>query len=70
MDPVSRRTLWGLLRRQRQAAVLLTTHFMDEADLLADQVLVLSQGAVACRGSPLELKVRTRKCERDALCWP
>ena len=57
MDPVSRRALWALLRRQRQAAVLLTTHFMDEADLLADQVLVLSRGTLACRGSPLDLKV-------------
>jgi len=58
MDPVSRRSLWDLLRRQRQAAVLLTTHFMDEADLLSDDVYILDAGAVACHGSSLQLKVR------------
>ena len=64
MDPVSRRSLWDLLRRQRQAAVLLTTHFMDEADLLSDDVYILDAGAVACHGSSLQLKVR-RLCRTE-----
>ena len=62
---MSRRSLWDLLRRQRQAAVLLTTHFMDEADLLSDDVYILDAGAVACHGSSLQLKVR-RPCLQPA----
>jgi len=63
---VSRRSLWDLLRRQRQAAVLLTTHFMDEADLLSNDIYILDAGAVACHGSSLQLKVQGMR-ERRAL---
>ena len=74
MDPVSRRGLWDLLRRQRQAAVLLTTHFMDEADLLSDDVYILDAGTVACHGSSLQLKVRPRPfaalCNRAEASMP
>lgn len=59
LDPVARRGLWHLIRAAKgSAAVLLTTHHMDEADLLADRVAILAQGRVAAEGTPLQLKVR------------
>ena len=57
MDPYSRRKLWSLLQTTKQGRfVLLTTHFMDEADILADRKAVLSNGRVQCVGSSLFLK--------------
>ena len=59
MDPASRRSLWELLRAAKPGRVLvLTTHYMDEADLLADRIAVLSQGTLRCCGSSLFLKQR------------
>jgi len=59
MDVISRRQLWELLRRVRIGrAICLTTHFLDEADLLADRVAVLSEGKLRAFGSPLFLKRR------------
>ncbi|EOD36771.1 hypothetical protein EMIHUDRAFT_449089 [Emiliania huxleyi CCMP1516] len=52
MDPASRRSLWSLLKRSAPGRVLvLTTHYMDEADLLADRIAVLSTGRLRCPGS-------------------
>ena len=59
MDPKSRRRAWAAIRRFRartDASVLLTTHFMDEADQLSDRVAIMSRGRLACVGSPLFLK--------------
>ncbi|KAG8506409.1 ATP-binding cassette sub-family A member 3 [Galemys pyrenaicus] len=57
MDAVSRRAIWDLLQQQKRGrTVLLTTHFMDEADLLGDRIAIMAQGALQCCGSPLFLK--------------
>ncbi|KAM4697953.1 phospholipid-transporting ATPase ABCA3 [Rhinophrynus dorsalis] len=57
MDPASRRDTWELLRQHKQdRTLLLTTHFMDEADLLGDRIAILAQGQLQCCGSPLFLK--------------
>ncbi|MEE6528604.1 hypothetical protein FKM82_031126 [Ascaphus truei] len=57
MDPASRRDTWELLRQHKQeCTLLLTTHFMDEADLLGDRIAILAQGQLQCCGSPLFLK--------------
>ncbi|XP_028043813.1 ATP-binding cassette sub-family A member 1 isoform X2 [Bombyx mandarina] len=57
LDPAARRALWDLLQREKRGrTVLLTTHFMDEADVLADRVAVLAAGRLACLGSPYFLK--------------
>ncbi|XP_072168499.1 cholesterol transporter ABCA5-like [Diadema setosum] len=57
MDPYSRRKMWALLKKQREGRVtLLTTHFMDEADILADRKAIVSQGKLRCCGSSLFLK--------------
>lgn len=59
MDPYSRRSTWELLQKCKEGrVVLLTTHFMDEADTLADRVVIMSEGEVRCSGSPLFLKTR------------
>ena len=58
-DPINRRATWDLLRRVRSTtSVLLTTHYLDEADLLADRVVIMSDGRLRAAGSPLFLKRR------------
>ena len=57
MDPISRRQVWDLIYRVKQScAVILTTHSMEEAERLSDQVMVYTRGEVTSRGSPLQLK--------------
>jgi ABC-2 type transport system ATP-binding protein len=60
LDPYSRNQLWDLLREHVQtgATLVLTTQYLEEADRLADQILVLDHGKVAARGTPRELKAR------------
>ncbi|KAH7934661.1 hypothetical protein HPB51_028972 [Rhipicephalus microplus] len=60
LDPDSRRELWDVLleMRRRSTTILLSTHDMHEADLLADRVILLCRGMVASTGSPTFLKNR------------
>jgi ABC-2 type transport system ATP-binding protein len=60
LDPRSRIELWSLLRElvRDGATMLLTTQYLDEADNLADDIVVLDGGRVAAQGSPAELKAR------------
>lgn len=59
MDPKARRGIWEVLRKKRAGRViLLTTHFMDEAELLSDRVAIMKEGQLACTGSPVFLKER------------
>jgi len=59
MDPYSRRATWEHIQRvKRGRAILLTTHFMDEADILGDRIVIMHEGRVRCAGSPLFLKTR------------
>ena len=57
MDPVARRTTWEIIERlkARGATILLTTHFMDEAERLADRVGIINNGRMVAEGSPTEL---------------
>ncbi|XP_023820616.1 retinal-specific ATP-binding cassette transporter isoform X2 [Oryzias latipes] len=57
VDPYSRRSIWDLLLKYRAGrTVLLSTHHMDEADLLSDRIAIISKGQLYCCGSPLFLK--------------
>jgi len=57
MDPFSRRATWQLLQRSREGRVIiLTTHFMDEADILGDRIAIMSHGQLHSCGSPMFLK--------------
>lgn len=52
MDPLARRELWDLLSSLRQGrTMLLTTHYMDEADVLGDRVGIMSAGKMLCCGT-------------------
>ncbi|MPZ65954.1 MAG: ATP-binding cassette domain-containing protein [Pseudonocardiaceae bacterium] len=57
MDPQARRLVWDLVRALRAdgVSVLFTTHLMDEAEALADQVVIIDRGRVLAAGSPAEL---------------
>ncbi|EEY23039.1 ATP-binding cassette sub-family A member 9 [Verticillium alfalfae VaMs.102] len=56
-DPVSRRAIWNIVLAERsRRSMILTTHFLDECEVLADQVVVISRGHLKCHGSPAELK--------------
>uniref|UniRef100_A0AAQ6AAT6 ABC transporter domain-containing protein n=1 Tax=Amphiprion ocellaris TaxID=80972 RepID=A0AAQ6AAT6_AMPOC len=57
VDPYSRRSIWDLLLKNRTGrTVILSTHHMDEADLLSDRIAIISKGQLHCCGSPLFLK--------------
>lgn len=57
MDPYSRRFTWELLRRQKAGrCIVLTTHFMDKAEVLGDRIAIMAKGQLQCCGSPLFLK--------------
>ena len=59
MDPYSRRSTWQILQNAREGRVIvLTTHFMDEADILGDRIAIMAHGQVRCVGSPTWLKQR------------
>ncbi|MGY0018711.1 ABC transporter ATP-binding protein [Streptomyces sp. YJ-C3] len=60
LDPGSRSDLWDLVRRLRAefgTTVFLTTHYLDEADALADRIVVVDRGVVAAQGTPSALKL-------------
>ena len=55
----ARRKLWNLLKRYKKGRVIiLTTHYMDEADILGDRIGIMSGGKLFCVGSSLFLKNR------------
>ncbi|XP_031417198.1 ATP-binding cassette sub-family A member 5 [Clupea harengus] len=59
MDPCSRHQVWSLLKSRRAGRVtVLSTHYMDEADILADRKAVISHGQLKCVGSSLYLKTK------------
>lgn len=60
LDPQSRRQLWDVIRAQkdRGRTVVITTHYMDEAERLCDRVAVVDHGQVIALGSPAELIAR------------
>ena len=59
LDPVSRIAVWEMLnnlKTQRHLTMLLTTHYMEEADKLCDRIAIVDHGNLVAMGSPLELK--------------
>ncbi|XP_021697249.1 ATP-binding cassette sub-family A member 3 [Aedes aegypti] len=80
MDPSARRALWDLLQKEKKnRTMLLSTHFMDEADVLGDRIAIMADGVLKTVGSPFFLKktfgvgyrlicVKGPYCNRDLLC--
>jgi len=59
MDTTSRRKLWDMLKKNKKDRIaILTTHYMDEADILGDRIGIMAEGQLACTGSSLFLKNR------------
>ena len=57
MDPVSRRDVWSLIQNlKKNKVIILTTHSMEEADILSDRIGIISEGRLKCVGTPLFLK--------------
>ncbi len=59
LDPVSRVAVWEMLarlKRERDLTILVTTHYMDEADKLCDRIAIIDHGKLAALDSPLKLK--------------
>ncbi|RLO05264.1 hypothetical protein DYB28_013633, partial [Aphanomyces astaci] len=79
MDPYSRRSSWEIILNNRyNRIIVLTTHFMDEADILGDRIAIMAEGELRCCGSSMFLKnrygagynfslVKMDDCDRDAL---
>jgi ABC-2 type transport system ATP-binding protein len=61
LDVEARRMLWDEIRRMvsRGKTVLLTTHYLQEADALADRIAVINQGRIIAEGTPSEIKAQT-----------
>ena len=75
-DPAARRAAWEMIRSLRSLGktVLLTTHYLDEAEQLADRVAVLREGVIASIGTPreltttdLEVEIRYRRNGEEVL---
>lgn len=59
LDPDSRRQIWSILLKLRQDhSILLTTHHMEDAEALADRVLIMADGKILSEGTLQELKIQ------------
>ena len=58
VDPVSRRSLFKMLKGLPDSAMILTTHRMDEAEALSDNIVIMVNGRFVCYGSPSYLKTQ------------
>ncbi|MGH8209776.1 MAG: ABC transporter ATP-binding protein [Steroidobacteraceae bacterium] len=57
LDPQARRNFWELIQsiKARQKTIILTTHYMDEAELLCDDIAIMDRGRIIARGGPRQL---------------
>ncbi|MGV6806626.1 MAG: ABC transporter ATP-binding protein, partial [bacterium] len=64
LDPQARRNFWQLIQniKRRGKTVLLTTHYMEEAELLCDQLVILDKGKIIAEGSPKMLLAQHFGC--------
>ncbi|ODQ51080.1 hypothetical protein SAICODRAFT_27131 [Saitoella complicata NRRL Y-17804] len=59
LDPVSRHVIWNIILHMRgQRTMIMTSHFLDECDVLCDDIAILSKGQLQAQGSSVELKAR------------
>jgi len=77
LDPQARRNLWGIIKDIRKSGktVILTTHYMEEAEVLADRIYIMDAGKVIASGTPKELmnslpnpfriEITVKKCPGD-----
>nr|XP_033323682.1 uncharacterized protein LOC117218991 isoform X1 [Megalopta genalis]XP_033323683.1 uncharacterized protein LOC117218991 isoform X1 [Megalopta genalis]XP_033323684.1 uncharacterized protein LOC117218991 isoform X1 [Megalopta genalis] len=71
VDPAARRRIWRLIDQHRIGrTVILSTHHLDEADMLSDTVVVMHKGKILCTGSPLSLKMMHGRGYRLLVSFP
>jgi ATP-binding cassette subfamily A (ABC1) protein 3 len=59
MDAESRRKIWNLLLECRKTkTILISTHFMEEADILGERIAIMANGSLQCYGTPMRLKIK------------
>ncbi|KAL2613565.1 hypothetical protein R1flu_025257 [Riccia fluitans] len=59
MDPVTRRHVWDIIEASKKGrAIVLTTHSMEEADILGDRIAIMARGRLRCIGTSIHLKTR------------
>ena len=59
LDPEVRRTIWNIIQSSKaEKTIILTTHSMEEADLLSSRIGIMAKGVLRCVGTPLHLKRR------------
>lgn len=58
VDPENRRALWDIISKMKRPdrVILMTTHHLEEAEFLSDDVIILTKGQVNCRGNPESIK--------------
>jgi ABC-type multidrug transport system ATPase subunit len=57
MDPISRRHVWDIIQNTKKGrAIVLTTHSMEEADILSDRIGIMAKGRLRCIGNAIRLK--------------
>ena len=70
LDPQARRYLWEIIRgiKDQGKTIILTTHSMDEAEYLCDEIAIMDHGQIIAHGSPVELI--NRHCEGGTISLP
>lgn len=59
MDPITRRHVWDIIEDAKKGrAIVLTTHSMEEADILSDRIGIMAKGKLRCIGTSIRLKSR------------
>lgn len=59
MDPITRRHVWDIIEEAKKGrAIVLTTHSMEEADVLSDRIGIMAKGKLRCIGTSIRLKSR------------
>ena len=70
MDPEARRKTWDILKSEKAGrTMILTTHFMDEADILGDRIAIMTKGVVQCYGTSHFPKGKYGRCCLAACTW-
>lgn len=78
LDPLSRRNIWNIIQKgHSRRTILVTTHFLDEADILADHIAIVYKGKLVCEGPGPSLKarfggdyiIRTDSGIEDSIVW-
>jgi ABC-2 type transport system ATP-binding protein len=70
LDPQARRNFWDLVQgvKAQGKTIVLTTHYMEEAYLLCDEIVIVDHGKIIARGSPAAL-LWPRRCVPLSFCW-